>query len=314
MSPSALEKMRAACRLAADTLSMVGERIATGVTTGEIDDWVREFTFERGARPSTLNYKGYPKSICTSVNEVICHGIPGDYRLADGDIVNVDVASYLPAQDGFHGDNSAMFYVGKPSPEAIGVVEVARQALERGVAVVHDGARLGDIGHAIQSFVEAEGHSVVRDYVGHGVGRNFHMPPQVPHCGEAGSGKRLKKGMVFTIEPMVNVGTFECEVLDDDWTVVTRDRKLSAQFEHTVLVTKEGCEVLTARLEPLKNSEDKPWSKLGPLTSSAGLEALGKSEGTGAAEAGRAGAARAAAVMGGDGSRRDVTARGDAHR
>ncbi|HVZ31846.1 MAG TPA: type I methionyl aminopeptidase [Polyangiaceae bacterium] len=273
MSARDLERMRAACQLAADTLLMVGEHIRPGITTDQINTLVHEYTLAHGARPSPLGYHGFPKSVCTSVNEVVCHGIPGPRVLVDGDIVNVDVTSYLPAKDGFHGDTSATFYVGEPSEAAKKVVEVARQCLEIGVAQVKDGARLGDIGAAIQEFAESHGCSVVRDYVGHGIGREFHTAPQVAHYGTRGAGKRIKAGMVFTIEPMVNLGDYHCEVLPDKWTVLTADRSLSAQFEHTLAVTKTGAEVLTARRAPLQNSEDKPWAALGPLSTGAALRA-----------------------------------------
>jgi methionyl aminopeptidase len=273
MSSRDLERMRAACKLAADTLVMVGEHIRAGMTTDEINTLVHEYTLAHGAKPSPLNYHGFPKSVCTSVNEVVCHGIPGPQVLKDGDIINVDVTSYLPAKDGFHGDTSATFYVGEPSPEARKVVEVARHCLELGIAEVKDGARLGDIGAAIQEYAEKQGCSVVRDYVGHGIGRVFHTAPQVPHYGTRGAGKRIKAGMVFTIEPMINLGRYECEVLADKWTVLTADRSLSAQFEHTIVVTQTGAEVLTQRSAPLKHSEDKPWAQLGSLSTAAALKA-----------------------------------------
>ncbi len=273
MSSRDLERMRAACKLAADTLVMVGEHIRAGMTTDQINTLVHEYTLAHGARPSPLNYHGFPKSVCTSVNEVVCHGIPGPQVLKDGDIINVDVTSYLPAKDGFHGDTSATFYVGEPSAEAKKVVEVARQCLELGIAQVKDGARLGDIGAAIQEYAEKQGCSVVRDYVGHGIGRVFHSAPQVPHYGTRGAGKRIKAGMVFTIEPMINLGHYECEVLADKWTVLTADRSLSAQFEHTIVVTQHGAEVLTQRSAPLKHSEDKPWAQLGQLSTPAALSA-----------------------------------------
>ncbi|MDD9936771.1 MAG: type I methionyl aminopeptidase [Myxococcales bacterium] len=265
MSESSLERMRLVCQLAADTLLMVGDQIRPGITTDDINTLVHDYTLANDAIPSPLNYKGYPKSVCTSVNEVVCHGIPGNRTLQDGDIVNVDVTSYLPKRDGFHGDTSATFYVGEPSDEAKHVVEVSRRCIELGIAEVSPGKRLGDIGAAIQEHAEAQGCSVVRDYVGHGIGREFHMAPQVPHYGKRGTGKRLKAGMVFTIEPMINVGHYECRVLGDDWTVVTADGSWSAQFEHTIVVTAGGCEVLTARKALLKNSEDKSWAQLGPL-------------------------------------------------
>jgi len=266
MTPSMLARMREACQLAADTLVMVGKHIAAGITTDDINTLVHDYTIKHGAWPSPLNYHGFPKSVCTSVNEVVCHGIPGKQVLKDGDIVNVDVTSYYPAKNGFHGDTSATFYVGAPSEAAKLVTEVSRMCLELGIAEVREGARIGDIGAAIQQYAHAQGCSVVRDYVGHGIGREFHTAPQVPHYGKRGDGKRLKAGMVFTIEPMINFGSFECERLDDEWTVSTADGKLSAQFEHTIVVTKTGCEVLTARKEPLQHSEDAPWARLGPLS------------------------------------------------
>ena len=269
MTPSMLGRMREACQLAADTLLMVGHHLKPGMTTEDINVLVHDYTLKHSAWPSPLNYNGFPKSVCTSVNEVVCHGIPGRRVLHDGDIVNVDVTSYLPAKNGFHGDTSATFYVGTPSEAAKLVTEVARCSLELGIAEVKEGARIGDIGAAIQEFAEAQGCSVVRDYVGHGIGREFHTAPQVPHYGTRGSGKRLKAGMVFTIEPMINIGHYATELLDDEWTVVTADGSLSAQFEHTLVVTKTGCEVLTARRELLRHSEDLPWSKLGPLSSPA---------------------------------------------
>jgi methionyl aminopeptidase len=266
MTPSMLARMREACQLAADTLVMVGKHLVPGMTTEDINTLVHDYTIKHGAWPSPLNYHGFPKSVCTSVNEVVCHGIPGKRVLKDGDIVNVDVTSYYPAKNGFHGDTSATFYVGTPSDAAKLVTEVSRMCLELGIAEVREGARIGDIGAAIQEYAHAQGCSVVRDYVGHGIGREFHTAPQVPHYGKRGDGKRLKAGMVFTIEPMINFGNFECERLDDEWTVITADGSLSAQFEHTIVVTKTGSEVLTMRKEPLKHSEDVGWARLGPLS------------------------------------------------
>jgi methionyl aminopeptidase len=266
MTPSMLARMREACGLAADTLVMVGKFLVPGMTTEDINTLVHDYTIKHGAWPSPLNYHGFPKSVCTSVNEVVCHGIPGKRMLKDGDIINVDVTSYYPAKNGFHGDTSATFYVGTPSDAAKLVTEVSRMSLELGIAEVREGARIGDIGAAIQQYAHAQGCSVVRDYVGHGIGREFHTAPQVPHYGKRGDGKRLKAGMVFTIEPMINFGNYECERLDDEWTVITADGSLSAQFEHTIVVTKTGCEVLTARKEPLHHSEDVPWARLGPLS------------------------------------------------
>jgi methionyl aminopeptidase len=254
-SPKEIEALRRACRLASETLLQAAELIRPGITTEDINRFVHEDTIRRGARPAPLNYHGFPKSVCTSINEVVCHGIPGTQRLEDGDIINVDVTSIY---EGFHGDTSATFYVGQPTKEARHVTETARRSLEIGIAVVRDGARLGDIGAAIQEFAEGEGCSVVRAFVGHGIGRRFHEPPQVSHVGTRGSGLRLRAGMCFTIEPMINVGGYEVDVLDDGWTVITRDGSLSAQFEHTLVVTRDGCEVLTARDRPLRSSEIFP--------------------------------------------------------
>ena len=253
-SPREIEAMRVVSVMAAETLLLVGEKLRAGMSTDDINTIVHEDTIRRGARPSPLNYRGFPKSVCTSVNDVVCHGIPGAQVLRDGDIVNVDVTSFY---GGFHGDTSATFYVGTPSAQAKKVTEVARVALELGIAEVKEGARLGDIGAAIQEYVEAQGCSVVRDFVGHGIGRKFHEDPQVKHYGKRGTGERLRSGMVFTIEPMVNLGRFEVVVDEkDDWTVTTVDGSLSAQFEHTLVVTKTGHEVLTRRVQPLRGSEN----------------------------------------------------------
>ena len=250
-----IELMREVCQLAADTLVKVDALIRPGITTQEIDEFVHQDTLDKGARPAPLNYKGFPKSVCTSINEVVCHGIPGPRVLEEGDIINVDVTHIY---QGYHGDTSATFYVGKPSKPARHVTEVSRRSLELGIAQVRPGGRLGDLGAAIKEFAEGQGCSVVRDFVGHGIGRKFHDEPKVSHVGTRGRGIRLKPGMTFTIEPMINLGTWEVEILDDDWTAVTADGELSAQFEHTVLVTDSGCEVLTARSKPLKNSEIFP--------------------------------------------------------
>jgi len=248
--------MREVSRLAAGTLERVGPMLRAGITTQAINDFVHADTLKLGARPAPLNYRGFPKSVCTSINEVVCHGIPSPKRvLKDGDIINVDVTHIYK---GYYGDTSATFYIGEPSPEAKKVVEVARKSLELGIAEVKPGARLGDIGAAIQKFAEGQGCSVVRDFVGHGIGRKFHDEPQVKHYGERGTGARLRPGMTFTIEPMINVGDFEVDVLDDDWTAVTRDGSLSAQFEHTVLVTEDGVEILTQRSAVLVGSEIFP--------------------------------------------------------
>jgi methionyl aminopeptidase len=257
-TPREIEAMRTVGRLAADTLSLVGDFLRPGVTTNDINDFVHEDTIKKGARPAPLKYRSggsgppFPKSVCTSVNEVVCHGIPGSRVLRDGDIINVDVTHIY---NGFHGDTSATFYIGTPSEDAKRVTEVARRSLELGIAEVRPGGRLGDIGAAIQEFAEAHGCSVVEDFVGHGIGRKFHDEPKVAHYGERGKGVRLKPGMTFTIEPMVNLGTWEIRMLDDEWTAVTADGKLSAQFEHTILVTPTGVEILTARSRMLSNSE-----------------------------------------------------------
>jgi methionyl aminopeptidase len=255
-----IEAMREVGRLAADSLSRVADLIRPGVTTDEINAFVHEDTLKKGARPAPLGYRSgdsppFPKSVCTSINEVVCHGIPSARALRDGDIVNVDVTHVYR---GFHGDTSATFYVGTPSKEAKLVTEVARRCLELGIREVRPGARLGDIGAAIQEFAESRGCSVVEDFVGHGIGRKFHDEPKVAHYGERGKGIRLKPGMTFTIEPMINIGSYEVEVLDDEWTAVTADGSLSAQFEHTVLVTPTGVEVLTQRAGVLRNSEIFP--------------------------------------------------------
>lgn len=248
-----ISMMREVCRLAAGTLERVGPMLRAGITTQEINDFVHADTLKLGATPAPLNYRGFPKSVCTSINEVVCHGIPDPKRvLKNGDIINVDVTHIYK---GFYGDTSATFYIGEVSEEAKKVVEVARKSLELGIAEVKPGARLGDVGAAIQEFAESHGCSVVRDFVGHGIGRKFHMDPQVKHYGRRNSGDRLRPGMTFTIEPMVNLGGYEVDVLDDDWTAVTRDGSLSAQFEHTVVVTPTGVEVLTQRSAPLVGSE-----------------------------------------------------------
>lgn len=253
-SPREVDDLRVACQMAAETLLLVGEKLRAGMTTDDINDIVHEDTMKRGAYPAPLKYRGFPKSVCTSVNDVVCHGIPGREILRDGDIVNVDVTTLYK---GFYGDTSATFYVGTPSPEARHVTEVARKALELGIAEVREGARFGDIGAAIQEYAEAQGCSVVRDFVGHGIGRKFHEDPQVKHYGKRGTGERMKAGMTFTIEPMVNLGRFEVKVdTKDKWTARTIDGKLSAQFEHTLVVTKDGCEVLTTRSKPLRASEN----------------------------------------------------------
>ena len=238
-----IESMRAAGALAAEVLDRLTEHVAPGVTTGHLDAVAHDFIVnERGAVPAPLNYRGFPKSICTSVNHVICHGIPGPKKLKKGDIVNIDVTVIL---DGYHGDTSRMFYVGEPGIKAQRLCEVARDALWRGIDQVRPGATLGDIGHAIQSFAESNTFSVVREYCGHGIGTEFHEDPQVLHYGTPGSGMVLQPGMTFTIEPMINAGRRGTRLLPDQWTVVTRDHSLSAQWEHTLAVTEDGYDILT---------------------------------------------------------------------
>ena len=235
--------MRVAGRLAAEVLRMIAGHVRVGVTTGELDEICHAYiTEEQKAIPAPLNYRGFPKSICTSINQVVCHGIPGERKLRNGDIMNIDITVI---KDGWHGDTSTMFLVGEPSLRARRLCEVAHEAMVRGIRAVRPGNRLGDIGHAIQSFTERNGYSVVRDYCGHGIGRVFHEDPQVLHYGRAGVGELLVPGMVFTVEPMINAGRKETRLLKDGWTVHTRDRSLSAQWEHTLAVTEDGCDVLT---------------------------------------------------------------------
>lgn len=243
LSQRELAKMRQAGRLAAELLHHLEQMVQPGVSTLELNDEAERWTQERGAKSAPLGYHGFPKSICTSVNEVICHGIPNAKQiLKDGDIINIDVT---PILNGYYGDTSKTFFVGTPSPTAKKLVEVTQECLNRGIAEVKPDARIGDIGAAIQEYAEAQGFSVVRDFVGHGISNIFHTAPQIPHYGTRGKGKRLRAGMVFTIEPMINEGTWEAEVQSDKWTALTRDRKLSAQFEHTVAVTDNGVEILT---------------------------------------------------------------------
>ncbi len=240
--PADFEGMRRAGRLAAETLDFIAPYVVPGVTTGELDRLCAGFIIDRGAVNAPLNYRGYPKSICTSVNHVVCHGIPGDRKLDDGDIINIDVT---PILDGWHGDASRMYYVGKVGVKASKLVEVTYESLMRAIDVVRPGATLGDIGHAIQSFVEKHRFSVVRDFCGHGLGRVFHEPPNVMHYGRPGEGLSLEEGMIFTIEPMINAGRADTKILADGWTAVTKDKSLSAQFEHSVGVTATGCEIFT---------------------------------------------------------------------
>jgi methionyl aminopeptidase len=241
--PEAFAGMRKAGRLAAETLDMITPEVRTGVTTEDLDRLCHEFIIARDAIPAPLNYRGFPKSICTSVNHVVCHGIPSpDKRLKDGDIINIDVTVII---DGWHGDTSRMFFVGKPSIKARRLVETTYEAMMRGIEAVRPGIRLGDIGHAIQSFAEARRFSVVRDFCGHGLGQIFHDAPSVLHYGRPDSGPMLREGMFFTIEPMINAGKYHVKILSDGWTAVTRDAQLSAQFEHSIGVTEKGFEIFT---------------------------------------------------------------------
>jgi len=242
-----IEKMRIAGRLAADVLEMIGPHVQPGITTDELDRICHDFIVdEQKAIPAPLNYRGFPKSICTSVNHQVCHGIPGDKKLKNGDSINIDITVI---KNEFHGDTSKMFFAGEPSVLSRRLADITQQAMWKGIRLVKPGAHLGDIGEVIQTFVEANHYSVVREYCGHGIGRGFHEDPQVVHYGKAGEGVEIQEGMIFTIEPMVNAGKSRIKVLPDKWTVVTKDRKLSAQWEHTILVTKDGFEVLTLRAE-----------------------------------------------------------------
>ncbi len=243
-TPEEIEKMRVAGRLAAEVLQIVASHVKPGVSTAELDRICFDHIVNvQQAIPANVGYKGFPATICSSVNNVICHGIPSESKiLKEGDIINIDVTVI---KDGFHGDTSRMYIVGKPSVKAQRLVTVTREAMFKGIRTVRPGATLGDIGHAIQTHVEAERFSVVREYCGHGIGRVYHEDPQVLHYGTPGTGFRLEKGMTFTIEPMVNEGARHTRLMPDGWTVVTKDRSLSAQWEHTVVVTDEGVEILT---------------------------------------------------------------------
>ncbi len=237
--------MRRAGQVAAATLAEVGSRLRPGMSTAEIDRLVREDTARRGGVPSQLGYKGFPAAVCTSRNHVVCHGMPSARELLQpGDIINIDVTTNV---GGYHGDTSAMFVIGEASQDARRLVDVARRCRDAGIAVIREGARLGDIGAAIEELARAEGVSVVTEIGGHGIGRRMHADPHVPHTGQRGSGRRLKAGMALTVEPMVNLGGAEVRLADDGWTVVTADGSLSAQWEHTVLVLPDGHEILTRR-------------------------------------------------------------------
>jgi len=243
-SPEDIERMRVAGRLAAEVLQVVAPHVKPGVSTAELDRICHDHIVNvQGAIPANVGYKGFPATVCTSVNNVICHGIPSDAKvLKDGDIINIDVTVI---KDGWHGDTSRMYFVGEPGVLARRLVEVTREAMFRGIRTVRPGATLGDVGHAIQKFAESERFSVVREYCGHGIGRIYHEEPQVLHYGQPNSGVVLQKGMTFTIEPMINAGGRHTKLLGDGWTVVTRDKSLSAQWEHTVVVTDDGVEILT---------------------------------------------------------------------
>lgn len=247
-TPQEIEKMRVACRLASEVLDYITPFIKAGVTTGELDKLCHDYMVDvQQCIPAPLNYaphghKPYPKSICTSINHQVCHGVPGDKVLKNGDILNIDITTI---KNEYHGDTSRMFYVGEPSIQARRLCEITYQAMWRGIRTVKPGAHLGDVGHAIQSFVEPLGYSVVREFCGHGIGRNFHEAPQVLHYGRPHSGMKLEAGMMFTIEPMINAGKAAIKQLGDGWTIVTKDHSLSAQWEHTILVSETGFEVLT---------------------------------------------------------------------
>lgn len=241
----AIDKMKTAGKLAADVLVMLDEHIKAGISTGVLDDLAHEYILDHGAIPAPLNYNGFPKSICTSINHVVCHGIPDHERLLkEGDIINIDITVI---KDGYYGDTSKMWIVGQGSVMAQRLCQVAQKALYAGMKVVKNGAHLGDIGAAIQAVVEPERFSIVREFCGHGIGQTFHAEPQVLHYGKAGTGIELKTGMAFTIEPMINQGVWQTKIMKDGWTAITKDRKLSAQWEHTLIVTDDGCLVTTAR-------------------------------------------------------------------
>jgi methionyl aminopeptidase len=249
--PEDFEGMRKAGRLAAQTIDIVTPHVKPGVTTDELNTICHDFIVAHGAQPAPLNYRGFPKSICASVNHVVCHGIPGDKKLHDGDIINLDITTIL---DGWFGDTSRMFTVGEVAVKAKRLIDITFEAMWEGIRVVKPGATTGDIGHAIQTYAEGQRCSVVRDFCGHGLGRVFHDAPNIMHYGEPSTGPRLEEGMFFTIEPMINLGKYDVKILGDGWTAVTKDRSLSAQFEHSIGVTADGYEVFTLSPEGL----DKP--------------------------------------------------------
>ena len=250
-TPEEIEKMRIAGRLAADVLQMIEPHVQAGISTNKLDQICHDYIVnEQKSIPAPLNYRGFPKSICTSINHVICHGIPGDKKLKDGDIINIDITVI---KDDYHGDTSKMFLVGKPSIRAKRLVQTTYECLKLGIEMVKPGVHLGDIGHAIQHHAEKNNYSVVREYCGHGIGREFHEDPQVLHYGLKDTGLIIEEGMIFTIEPMINMGKRHVKLLPDGWTVVSKDRSLSAQWEHTILVTADGHEVLTRRDDEVFN-------------------------------------------------------------
>lgn len=238
-----IEIMRKSCQLAAKTLNYIEDKLEIGMTTDDVNDLCHQYIVENDAYPSPLNYHGFPKSVCTSLNEVICHGIPSKKdKLKDGDILNIDVTTYLK---NFHGDTNRTYYIGNVAPEVKKLVQVTYECMMAGIDICKPGARMGDIGAIIQKMAKDNGYSVVHEYCGHGIGREFHEEPQVLHYGTKGAGIEMKPGMTFTIEPMINIGKRYCKVLKDEWTVVTKDKKQSAQFEHTILITEDGHDILT---------------------------------------------------------------------
>jgi len=253
-TPDQIEKMRVAGRLASDVLNMIGAHVVAGVTTDELNEICHDYIVNtQDAIPAPLNYHGFPKSICTSVNHVVCHGIPANKKLKKGDIINIDITVI---KDGFHGDTSKMFIIGKPNPATQRLCDIAQKAMYIGIDMVKPGVKLGDIGHAIQTFSEASHYSVVREYCGHGIGEQFHEEPQVLHYGKPDTGVTIEEGMTFTIEPMINQGKRHIKTLPDQWTVITKDHKYSAQWEHTLYCTSDGVEILTLR------DEEKDWRSL----------------------------------------------------
>jgi len=244
-TPDEIEKMRVAGHLAAEVLEMIGSSVQSGVTTDELDKICHNYIVnEQKAIPAPLNYRGFPKSICTSINHVVCHGIPSDKKLKNGDIINIDITVI---KDGYHGDTSKMFFVGEPSIRAKRLVEITYNCMKKGIELIRPGIYLGDIGYGIQTLAENNNCSVVQEYCGHGIGKEFHEDPQILHYGKPHTGLKLEAGMTFTIEPMINLGKRQVKLLADEWTVVTRDRSLSAQWEHTLLVTDDSYDVLTKR-------------------------------------------------------------------